>query len=555
MPNVSLRTTNGPNPFNLAAWLCNQRATAFGEVILYFERQECSRKLTSSFASLRMSAFALSRPKADSPLTTRLRTLRAFAWNHVVSYRNDLQNVAMVCLRPISAFILLLLAACSASAQGFPEVDYSKLRITLQRSACYGECPDYRVTISGDGGIEFSTRDQPIDPVSSLHREFSSSRGIVVPGTHRTKVDIAIVRGLVKQFEAAKFFRLRPEYRARVTDNPTYVVTIDTGHGSKTVVDYVGEEVGMPSSVKELEDAIDEAAETERWIKGTPDAIPVLQSEHFNFDGPAGLALMTKAAERGDVETMGRLHSLGTPTIGEPSDGPLFSAASANQIAALSWLLDHGGGIKPNVVSEAFAGAVASDSDEAFDRLSRLVDPKLLTSDFATKLLASAARNGNVRMVSYFMRLHPRLKGSANDGIGEEPALWAAAQSDCPKEGKHPNCDHRKVVRMLLDAGSDPSWFHPDYRNSVLFLVSDPQIARMLLARGADPNLKDTEGEPIIFSISDEEVALAMIDAGLDLHAARPADKMTLRGWANYERWPHVITKLNAARVLKSHAD
>ena len=363
------------------------------------------------------------------------------------------------------------------------------------------------------------------------------------------------MRGLVKQFQGAGFFRLKSEYRAGVTDNPTFVVTIDTGHGSKSVVDYVGEDVGMPASVKQLENAIDAAAGTELWIKGTPDAIPVLQSEHFNFDGPAGLALMTKAAERGDVETMDRLHSLGTPTIGEPSDGPLFAAASANQVAALSWLFDHGGGNKPKVISEAFGVAVASDSDEAFDRLSSLVDPKLLTSDFATKLLASAARNGNVRMVSYFMRLHPRLKGSANDRIGEEPALWAAAQSECPKEGHHPNCDHRKVVRMLLDAGSDPSWFHPVYRNSVLFLVSDPQIARMLLAGGADPNLKDTEGEPIIFSISDEDVGLAMIDAGLDLHAVRPADKMTLRGWANYEKWPRVITKLNAARVLKSHAD
>lgn len=460
----------------------------------------------------------------------------------------------MIPLRIIAALVLLLSTACSVSAPGFPQVEYSKLRITLHRSACYGNCPDYRVTINGDGSVEFTSRDLPIDLVSAAHREFSRSPGIVVFGTHRTKIDVSVVRGLVKQFQDAGFFTLKSEYRADVTDNPTYVVTIDSGHGSKSVIDYVGEDVGMPASVTKVENAIDTAAGTERWIKGTPEAIPVLQAEHFNFAGPVGLAMMAKAAERGDVDTMRRLHALGTPTIGDPLEGPLLAAASANQVGALSWLLDHGGGVKPDVVSEAFAGAVASDADEAFDRLNGRVLPRLLTSEFATRLLTLAARNGNARMVSYFLRLNPRVKGSADDGIGEEPALWAAAQSECPTEGQHPSCDPRKAVRLLLDAGSDPGWFHPIYRHSVLFQVSDPQIAQILLARGADPNFKDSEGEPIIFSISDEDVALAMIDAGLDLHAVRPADKMTLRGWADYEKWPRVITKLNAARVLKSHA-
>ena len=457
-------------------------------------------------------------------------------------------------LASIAGFPAVNLLHGIVAKDSLPPIDRSKLKITLRRSACYGSCPDYIVTISGDGSVVFSTREDPVDPVAGVHREFSRSRGVLVPGTHRTKISPEEVDALVDRFRQTRFFELKDEYRYEATDAPTYVVSIDTGRGAKRVIDYIGTKAGMPKAVTSLEDAIDTAAGSRRWIEGTPEVIPLLQTEGFVFNGPIGLDLMAKAAERGDVNTMARLHSLGSPIVGDPADGPLFAAASANQVSALSWLLDHGGSASPKVLTEAFAGAVGSDGEAAFDRLRSLVGANLLTPDFATQLLRLAAGNGNVRMASYFLQFHPRLTGSESDGMAEPP-LWAAAQSVCPKEGSHPNCDHREVVRMLLGAGSNPRWFHPVYRNSVLFLVSDPQIARMLLAGGADPNFKDTEGEPIIFSISDEDVALVMIEAGLDLHSVRPADKMTMRGWATYEKWPRVMAKLDAAHVLKSHED
>jgi hypothetical protein len=107
---------------------------------------------------------------------------------------------------------------------------------------------------------------------------------------------------------------------------------------------------------------------------------------------------------------------------------------------------------------------------------------------------------------------------------------------------------------MLLDAGADARWFHPTYRRSVFFQVSDPEIAKALLARGADPNFKDSDGEPVIFSIDNEDVAIVMIDAGLSLGSVRPADKMTLRGWSTYKEWPRVLAILDRAGLLESHA-
>lgn len=445
-----------------------------------------------------------------------------------------------------------LLGSCG-NVSKFPQVDHSKLRITLQRSACFGACPDYIVVISGDGSVVFTTDYRAVDPAAGIHRDFSSSAGVIVPGTYRTKITPEAVKALVDHFRDARFFNLKDEYRHGATDAPTYIVSIETGHGSKQIVDYIGRRAGMPAAVTELQDEIDRVAGTARWIDGTPDVIPVLKAKGFRFDSPIGLGLMTKAAERGDVETLERLHALGAPLVSGPTAGPLLAASSANQIPALSWLLDHGAGGDPKILLGALAEAVRFDSDQAFDRLRALVGHKQITPEIATSLLREAARNGNIRIASYLLQFHPRLSGSTNDFPLDDPPLWPAAQNSCPDEGSHPNCNHLKLVRMLLDAGADPRWFHPVYRNSVFFQISDPDIAKLLLARGADPNLTDSEGEPIIFSIDDEDVALVMIDAGLNLQSERPGDKMTLRGWAASQKWSRVLARLNAAGLQNSH--
>jgi ankyrin repeat protein len=455
-------------------------------------------------------------------------------------------RVFATCLFVIGAPIL----ATIARATTFPPIDYSKLQISLQRSACLGFCPDYLVTISGDGSVTFTTDYRPGDPVAGIHREFSRSTGVLVPGTHHIKIDPETVKRLTQQFREARFFDLKNEYRYGATDAPTYIVSIETGHGSKRIVDYIGREAGMPPSVTSLEDSIDKAAKTELWIKGTPEVIPFLQQEGFRFSSPAGLELMTAAADRDDVVMMEQLQKLGTPPGGSHA---LQTAAFDNRMKAFAWLLDHGAGDDRKVLLYALGSAAAGDNDQAFDRLRELLGPGSITPDLATKLLRQAAENGNARMVSHLLQFHPRLTGSVDDRPLDDPPLWAAAQHSCPDEGSHPNCDHRKVVRMLLDAGSDPKWFNPIDRNSVFFQVSDPEIAKMLLARGADPNFKDTDGEPIIFSIDNEDVALVMINAGLNLRSVRPGDKMTLRGWATYEKWPRVLALLDKAGLLKSH--
>jgi hypothetical protein len=136
--------------------------------------------------------------------------------------------------------------------RNFPEPwDLQSVKIELSRTQCYGRCPAYSVTIRGDGSVHFS-----------------GEKYVQIPGTHDARIAPDTVRELVRQFESAKFFAAGDKYIAEVTDNPTYTLTLSVGGRTKTVTDYVGEQVGMPVVITDLENAVDEAAGTGRWIKG-----------------------------------------------------------------------------------------------------------------------------------------------------------------------------------------------------------------------------------------------------------------------------------------------
>jgi hypothetical protein len=125
----------------------------------------------------------------------------------------------------------------------------SKITMRLSRSVCYGRCPSYTVTVSGAVII------------------FDGDAFVSATGRHTATVDLNEVRKLAKQFVDADFYSMDPEYRAGVTDNPTYTLSISIDGKTKKVTDYVGAWVGMPAVITQLEDDVDALAQTDRWIK------------------------------------------------------------------------------------------------------------------------------------------------------------------------------------------------------------------------------------------------------------------------------------------------
>lgn len=153
------------------------------------------------------------------------------------------------------------LASCAPVDAPAPSND-GPVRITLQRGVCFGFCPDYTVSITGDGQVTYEGR-----------------RFVNVTGTQTATIPAADVRALLARFDAIGFECLNDEYLAHVSDLPSYTVTLERNGRTKRVVDYGGPGAGMPESVRQLQDEIDRVANTARWVlrDGQPVRGPVAQ--------------------------------------------------------------------------------------------------------------------------------------------------------------------------------------------------------------------------------------------------------------------------------------
>jgi hypothetical protein len=140
----------------------------------------------------------------------------------------------------------LALSACAATAA---PVNEGAAMITLTRGVCFGFCPDYTVSISDEGQVTYVGR-----------------RFVNVVGEQHATIPVEDVRRLLVRFDEIGFNNLRDEYRGRVTDLPTYTVTLERNGHRKTVLDYAGTSAGMPQAVRELEQEIDRVANTARWV-------------------------------------------------------------------------------------------------------------------------------------------------------------------------------------------------------------------------------------------------------------------------------------------------
>jgi hypothetical protein len=109
------------------------------------------------------------------------------------------------------------------------------ISITLSRSVCYGFCPAYTVTITGDGQVTY---------VGGAY--------VNVMGEQHAMVSPSDVQSLLARFDAIHFDSLQDAYRAEVTDLPTYTITLERNGRRKAVEDYSGLSAGMPEAVRQL---------------------------------------------------------------------------------------------------------------------------------------------------------------------------------------------------------------------------------------------------------------------------------------------------------------
>ena len=145
----------------------------------------------------------------------------------------------------------MAMAACApVAATPNPAPTSGPATITLERTRCFGFCPDYTVSINQDGLVRYEGRN------------FVNVRGV-----QTRQIPVADVNALLARFDAVNFNSLRNEYRAGITDIPSYTLTLERNGVRKSVLDYGGTRVGLPESVRALEDEIDRVAGTEEWVR------------------------------------------------------------------------------------------------------------------------------------------------------------------------------------------------------------------------------------------------------------------------------------------------
>lgn len=429
----------------------------------------------------------------------------------------------------------------------------SKVAITLRRTGCLGSCPSYTVTISTEGIL------------------FEGGGNVVASGRHTDVANADDVRQLAKQFLAADFYSMDSSYRANVTDNPTYILTIAIDGRSKEVEDYVGAWEGMPAIITKLEDDADAFALTSRWIEGSAGLVRALEEEGFDFHTFQAQVVLKEALSRGAAATVSELLDAGVPldpisvpkpqetdTV-PPFEGVGWLNAASGHLEALKVLIDAGASDKDQSDKDlALAGAALSGNLESVRALTDYganpnADLSALTivetgagmtfgHQGAGSILIYAAESGNPEVVREILRYHPKLEARDREG---KTAMFAAAEYRYDVE----DAARAECVRLLAEAGGNVN-ARDNEGNTPLHETFLTAVEEELLKLGADVNARNNEGETPIFTTVDDSAIPLFIAHGADL-TIRNNDGQTVveaakrKGPVRQEALRNAIQKLN----------
>jgi hypothetical protein len=401
----------------------------------------------------------------------------------------------------------------------FPQIkDWSSIRIEMSRSGCFGTCPSYSVQIAGDGSVRYV-----------------GDSFVALMGAHRAQLPAQTVQALVKQFQRAEFFWLNSSYVADITDSASTEVSISFDGRTHRVHDYVGLQVGMPDSVRDVQDAIDRLANTDRWLKGNAETAASLVAEGWDFKSASreNKEMLIGLARYGSVVAVREVMALGAPVTTQLANpGPWGVAAAQTALEA----------------------AIMRGSSE----IAMLLLAHDLKWDRAVlqRALFHAASRGWVRIM-YFLDSAGNIDQSFTDRSGTT-VLMAAAESAVPEA----------VSLLLTDFGRGRKATGINARDwagtSALFFVGDAdgsnaiegavvnraKVIELLVAAGADVDLRDKDGNTALIDNFYADSAQALINAGANVNAQNEAGETALM--QAYIETALVLLKAGADPSLKN---
>jgi hypothetical protein len=184
-----------------------------------------------------------------------------------------------------AAIVLAAVAATGAAAQ-----EGERVQITLERTPCFGRCPDYVVTLDGDGTVHYTGR-----------------QFVRVRGAQTWKIDAAAVYTLAREMERAGFFGWNDAYTGMITDLPTTFTTLTIGSRTKKIKDYYG----APPALKEIEARIEKESGVRGYVAIDGKSVREMRAKGWRPTGDDAVAWMNDALYAGDADTVKALLAAG----------------------------------------------------------------------------------------------------------------------------------------------------------------------------------------------------------------------------------------------------
>jgi hypothetical protein len=137
----------------------------------------------------------------------------------------------------------------TAYSGGTHSRDVSGLIVRLERTSCLGTCPDYQVTIFGNGTVVYEGR-----------------HFVLVKGNRTRNISAEKVRQVLDKIFAIGYFSMKDEYTNGPTDFPTTFTYVSMKGREKRIEDYYD----APKRLHELEDMIDQVSGVREWVDCRP---------------------------------------------------------------------------------------------------------------------------------------------------------------------------------------------------------------------------------------------------------------------------------------------
>jgi hypothetical protein len=419
--------------------------------------------------------------------------------------------------RPVRAPVSekLIVAHAPLTAE-MPQGPLFQSRLEVLRHACFGTCPEYRLTVRGTGDVTFDGKGFTAIDAFPVHYKIS-------PGE---------VASLIQRMRSRGIWQLNEFYQSGYVDTSTSELWLTIGGQRKAIFENVGKAAGLPDSFYLSQEEIEAAAGADRWVHLTLDSLNELDGMRFPFHKQPGAEMLVFSIddEQTSDDVVMAILNRGVPLTGRrefTEDGekpkfesPLDVALASRREAVVNVLLDRGILLKKgrpdvNAVNSAFRRAMYG---------------------------------GHLATIERLLEYHPALTYDATDDDTDEKihpsVLFLLAEhyddNDNLIEPVLP------IVKRLIAAGADYRG-KDDGGDTLLFetWAGDPEITKYLIGLGLDVNAINHYEQTALIETYEEDVALVLLDAGADPRLGSKGLEILFER-AHERKWTRVLDWLRA---------